>query len=92
MLLFDGVFLLRPELRERWDFSIFVRVDFEVAMKRAEERDLEMFVGIAKVRLRSEQVFVPGQRLYLSEVQPERWASVVVDNNDPAHPRIAHVA
>lgn len=92
VLLFDGVFLLRPELRERWDFSIFVRVDFEVALERAEERDLELFGGISNVRFRYEQRYVPGQRLYLSEVQPESWASVVVDNNDLAHPRIEHAA
>jgi uridine kinase len=88
VLLFDGVFLLRPELREHWDFSIFVHADFEVAVRRAEERDLALFGGTSNVRRRYEQRYVPGQRLYLSEVQPHRWASVVIDNNDPAHPRL----
>ena len=86
VLLFDGVFLLRPELREHWDFSVFVRADFEIAVKRAEERDLELFGDISNLRLHYRQRYVPGQRLYLSEAQPERWASVVIDNNDPAQP------
>ena len=89
VLLFDGVFLLRPELRKYWDFSIFLRADFEVTMKRAEERDLELYGSVAKVRLRYEQRYVPGQRLYLSEVQPEGRASVVIDNNDLTQPFIA---
>ena len=29
IVLFDGVFLLRPELRPFWDFSIFVQADFD---------------------------------------------------------------
>jgi uridine kinase len=90
VLLFDGVFLLRPELREHWDFSIFVSADFEITVKRAEERDLDLFGSVSNVRLRYEQRYVPGQRLYLSEVQPARWASIVINNNNPALPRIAH--
>jgi uridine kinase len=92
VLLFDGVFLLRPELREYWDFSIFVRADFAVTIKRGERRDSNLFGGMSNARLRYEQRYVPGQRLYLSEVDPERWASVVIDNNDPAQPCIAHAA
>ena len=30
------------------------------------------------------------QQLYFSEVQHERWASVIIDNNDPGRPRVAH--
>jgi uridine kinase len=91
VLLFDGVFLLRPELRDHWDFSIFLRADFEVTVKRAEERDLELFGSISDVRSRYEDRYVPGQRLYLSEVQPEGWASIVINNNDPAEPHIENV-
>jgi uridine kinase len=92
VLLFDGVFLLRPELRRYWDFSIFVEADFQVTVKRAEERDLELFGSRAAVRRRYAQRYVPGQQLYLSEVQPERWASVIINNNDPGEPRLAHAA
>ena len=42
--------------------------------------------GVDEVRRRYEERYVPGQRLYLSSVRPERWASVIVDNNDPASP------
>jgi uridine kinase len=92
VLLFDGVFLLRPELRGYWDFSLFVRASFEITVKRAEERDLYLFGTAADVRLRYERRYVPGQRLYLSEAQPERWASVVIDNDDPANPSIVGAA
>ncbi|MEE9608277.1 MAG: uridine kinase [Myxococcota bacterium] len=88
ILLFDGVFLMRPELRERWDLSIFVRVDFGVALERAERRDLALFGGPSEVRRRYEQRYIPAQRRYLAESLPERLASIAVDNNDPLQPLI----
>jgi uridine kinase len=30
ILLFDGIFLHRPELRPYWDFSIFLAVNFNI--------------------------------------------------------------
>ncbi len=86
VLLLDGVFLLRPELRGYFEFSVFLRADFEVTVARAEERDLELFGSLEQVRRRYRERYVPGQRLYLAEAEPERWASIVIDNNDPSQP------
>ena len=86
ILLFDGVFLLRPELRGYWDFSVFVRVAFDVTVARAESRDGYLFGSAADVRARYESRYVPGQRLYLSEADPESHADIVVDNDDYAAP------
>ncbi len=90
ILLFDGVFLLRPEVRAHFEFSVFLHVDFNVAMERAEKRDAPLFGSTAAVRQRYETRYVPGQRLYLAGVQPDQWASVVVDNNDPVRPAVTH--
>src|ERR1700723_433752 len=38
VLLLDGVFLLRPELIDRWDLSIFVSVSFEQIVARPPAR------------------------------------------------------
>ena len=86
VLLFDGVFLLRPELRDHWDFSVFVRADFAVTVARAEERDLQLFGSAAEVRERYARRYVHGQQLYLAEATPEAHATVVIDNNDPRAP------
>ena len=86
ILLFDGVFLLRAELRPYWDFSIFVHADFEITVQRAMQRDLDLFGSAENVRKRYEKKYVPAQRMYLSEVEPERLADVVVNNNDPTQP------
>jgi uridine kinase len=49
VLLFDGVFLLRPELADRWDLSIFMSVTFERTLDRAQTRG-EALAGSAASR------------------------------------------
>lgn len=88
VLLLDGVFLLRPELRDHFDFSVFVRADFAITVKRAELRDALLFGSVDEVRQRYQERYVPGQRLYLASAEPERFASIVVDNNDPERPHV----
>jgi hypothetical protein len=39
VLIFEGVFLMRPELIDRWDLRIFVSAAFEETVARARSRD-----------------------------------------------------
>ena len=52
MLLLDGVFLLRPELIDLWDLSIFVSAAFEQILDRARIRDLARLGSTAEVERR----------------------------------------
>jgi uridine kinase len=88
ILLFDGVFLLRPELVEYWDYTIFVEAAFEVTLARAAQRDAVSFGSVEEVRRRYEQRYIPGQQLYYQECRPQKHATVVIDNNDPQNPVI----
>ncbi len=88
ILLFDGVFLMRPELYALWDFRIFVHVDFEVTLQRAMGRDQVLFGSPEAVQTRYLQRYIPGQRLYFQAVHPQERADVIVENNDPVHPRL----
>ncbi|MBN1993943.1 MAG: uridine kinase [Anaerolineae bacterium] len=88
ILLFDGVFLLCPELYHYWDYKIFVEVEFTVAVERAATRDQVRFGSAEAVQARYWQRYVPGQRLYLQSCQPGERADLIVDNNDPMNPKI----
>jgi len=92
ILLFDGVFLLRPELAEFWDFSIFVEASFAVTLSRALRRDVALFRTSDDVRRRYEERYIPGQKLYLEQCRPKERATVVVDNNDPDNPQLSFCA
>jgi uridine kinase len=86
VLLFDGVFLLRSDLNEYWDFAIFIEADFETTAARAEQRDADLFGSVKEVRKRYEQRYIPGQKLYYATCRPKESAEVVIDNNDPRNP------
>ncbi len=88
ILLFDGIFLHRPELQNHWDFTIFVDTHFDVILARACERDRQKFATTAGVRRRFEQRFIPGSRLYLEAQRPHLCANIVVDNNDVQRPTL----
>ena len=88
ILIFDCVFLLRHELRESWDFAVFVDASFEVTVERARSRDVELFGSPEAVRERYLARYVPGEILYLETDRPREHADVVVQNDDPANPAI----
>ncbi|MDH4211029.1 MAG: uridine kinase [candidate division WOR-3 bacterium] len=86
VLLFDGVFLLRPELNDHWDVRIFLHIDFDVSLQRALCRDLALFGTKERITERYEQRYVRGQKIYLHDVEPQKIADIVIDNNDPLDP------
>lgn len=88
ILLFDGVFLFVPELRDLWDLHIFVEVSFETALQRTLVRDAPFFGGVDETRRRYLTRYFPGQRLYLEAVSPRALADVVVMNDDYARPEL----
>ncbi|MFK4806364.1 uridine kinase [Microbacterium sp. ZW CA_36] len=84
VLVVDGVFLHRPELRELWDWSVWLDVPFDVSYARMALRDgCDPDPGAP-----SNARYRQGQEIYLREARPREAASVIVDNVDLAHPRI----
>jgi uridine kinase len=79
-LVVDGIFILKPAVRDLWDLSVFLTGDRGVLLERAVARDGR--------RERYLSRYVPGESRYLDEIGPERLADVVVDTTDPDHPRL----
>lgn len=88
VLLVDGVFLLRPELRGAWDFTVFVSASFDETLRRAVGRDLELFGTADEVERRYRARYIPGQEIYFAQARPEEAADAVVVNDDPATPEL----
>ena len=86
VLIFDGVFLLRRELIDLWDFSIFVAVPFAETQRRAVARDAALLGGEEEVGHRYAARYVPGQQLYFGQAHPQDKADAIVDNEDPDRP------
>jgi uridine kinase len=77
ILVVEGIFLHRPELRGLWNYSIWLDAPAAVAEARLLERD-----GDSGVSAR----YTGGQKLYAKE-KPSSRATAIIDNTDFAHPR-----
>jgi len=96
VLIFDGLFLQRPELLQFWDQVIFL-----IADTRADAGWTEFLLGelpsdptarAAEIDVRLGKARWPryrtGWSLYVDAVRPIERASIVIDNNDLANPQI----
>jgi uridine kinase len=88
VVLFEGVFLFRPEIERFWDFRVFVDIPLTVSLDRGVVRDAEHFGGEDGARERYLQRYIPGQEIYLREVVPRSKANVIIHNEEPHSPRV----
>ncbi|UBV42929.1 uridine kinase [Deinococcus taeanensis] len=77
VLLLDGLFLHRPELRGWWHDSVFLRVPFEVSVPRGAARGPGY--GSPDPQAPSNRRYIDGHRLYFRVADPEDRAGVVLD-------------
>ena len=86
VLLFDGVFLLRAELIDRWDLRIFVSAPFEKTLDRARTRDQTPFRSATEVERRYRNRYIPSQQFYFDTARPTEHADIIVHNDEPRQP------
>lgn len=85
VLVFDGVFLLRPELVDRWDLRVFVSTALERTVERAVVRERQVS-SRAEVERRWRERYLPSQQLYFATVRPIDRADIIVHNDEPQLP------
>ncbi len=86
VLIFEGVFLMRPELIDQWDLRIFVSATFEETLARARTRDVALYGTAVNVERRFRGRYRPSQQLYSETVRPTDHADIIVHNDDPQQP------
>jgi len=91
VLLFDGIFLLRPRLMPFWDLTLYLDVDYAQTMARGVRRDSELYGSPDKAAQRYQERYVPGQKLYHQQANPLDKADILIDNNDLEAPELLRV-
>lgn len=84
ILIFEGVFVQRAELRNYWDLTIFLDITFETALKRNIDRqvDKDRIGSKEEIISRYQTRYQPGQQLYFDEAKPKENSDILIDNND----------
>lgn len=85
VLVFDGVFLMRPELVDRWELRVVVSVAVDRTVDRAVVRERRVS-SRAEVERRWRERYLPAQQLYAVTARPTERADVVVHNDEPQRP------
>ncbi len=79
VILVEGVFLLRRDLSDLWDYSIWIEINDETSVRRAMERDKEIFGSEEAVRNVYLERCLPGQRWHSEIDSPRDRADVTLD-------------
>ncbi len=80
VIVVDGLFLHRDELRAVWDLTVFLDVPFAVTARRMAARD-----GTTEDQQRR---YVEAQRIYFATCAPHDRATILIDNTDYDAPRL----
>jgi uridine kinase len=87
VLVVDGVFAQRDELRDCWDLVVWLEAGDEERVRRRADRD-----GVpADVDHPDQQRYLDAQAIYRAAADPVRSADLVVDNTDVDRPSLAGV-
>lgn len=81
ILIVDGTFLQRPELRDGWDLAIFVEASEQISEQRGIDRDAERLGGVEAAHQLYAERYRPAFDLYERLCTPAS-ASDVIFNND----------
>lgn len=85
VLIFDGVFLMRPELIDRWDLRVLVSTALAKTVERAVIRERRVS-SRAEVERRWRERYLPAQQLYFATVRPADHVDFIVHNDEPRQP------
>ena len=88
ILIVDGTFLQREELRAHWDRAIFVKTSAEVSESRGLRRDMDRLGGEAAAKELYATRYRPAFELYERLSQPENICDMIVDNDDLHSPHL----
>jgi uridine kinase len=88
ILIVDGSFALRTELREHWDVGVYLQASFAVAEERAVQRDTPLFGSSDEARQVTRERYHGAHKIHLEEACPLQVADFVIRNDAPTGPII----
>ncbi|PZS24573.1 MAG: uridine kinase [Pseudonocardiales bacterium] len=88
VVLFAATFLQRDNLRDYWDEVIYLDASIEQAQARGIARDAAALGGPDNAAEAYETRYMAACKIYLAEQRPRERASILIEHDDPADPRL----
>ena len=80
VVLLEGIFLFKPEYRDRFDFKIWIECSFETALQRAIERSQEGLLPMDTIKA-FKTIYFPAQVVHLTRDNPREAADYIFTND-----------
>jgi len=78
----DGCYLFKPIFNDHWDLRIYLKTDFNTALARGVKRDALALGGFDEAKQKFELRYHAASKRYISEVDPEKLADLIIDFSD----------
>ena len=88
ILVVDGTFLQRPELRGGWDVAVFVETSEYVSEQRGMNRDTALLGGVEATRQLYADRYRPAFDLYEGSCAPASAADAIINNDNFGQPAL----
>ncbi len=92
VLIVDGTFLQRPEIRDMWDERIWIDTAPEIARRRGVERDADALGGKEAAERLFARRYHAASRLYIDSIAPAQCATVIFRNGHPSRVELKFVS
>lgn len=86
IVIIEGVLLYRHPIENYFDYKIYLDIEFEEVLRRAEIRDVPIY-GIDFLQ-RYKRKYIPIQLWYIENCMPKQKSDIVIDNTDYYFPKI----
>ncbi len=82
ILITDGAYLFKPLYRDHWDLKIYLKTDYQTALRRGVKRDSELLGGLEMAETKFKKRYHEASKIYIRENRPLELADIVIDNTD----------
>lgn len=89
IVILEGVLLYRHPIEKYFDYKIYLDIEFEEVLRRAEIRDVPIY-GLDFLQ-RYIKKYIPIQRWYIENCMPKQKSDMVIDNTDYYFPKIKRI-
>jgi len=88
IILVEGSFSLRKELRSYFDCKIYLDVDLKTSENRGSLRDASLFGTEKEARRLIKERYHEAHKIHLQENEPSKHCNFLINNENPEHPKI----
>jgi uridine kinase len=92
VLLMDGTFLQRLEVRDLWDERVWVDTSPEIARRRGVARDADTLGGKEVAERLFDKRYNAASQIYIDAVAPAQCATVIFSNGHPSRVELKFVS